>query len=126
MIPKFYLSSLRAKVDAIGQVPPELSPEQSDYRPIVTLVVDTDECGYIIISIWLDYLNTASAVKKGSRLGYYSWGDYALAYSDAVTLAKYWRRPLLKASKDRGWLMVSTGVEIGVLDISDIDAKKEM
>jgi hypothetical protein len=103
MTVKIGLESLREMVEGLGDKCPVPANVPADAVPIVSLWVETNDLGYPVCAIGIDYLDAGANRLAQWHMGYYRVADTALAQRDGVTLADHWHLPIRRASALEGW-----------------------
>src|SRR5262245_27974427 len=102
MAPSFMARRLGEVVAGTGKTCPRPADVPTDSAVYVALVVDTDESGFVVCAIAVDYCDAAGGLLKRWPLAHYPAGAGDACLVDGRKLAALWGVPIRRATGTQG------------------------
>ncbi len=103
MAPSFLargLGEVVAKAGAACPRPAEVPPGAAVF---VSLLVDTDEAGFVVCGLGVDYVDAGGGLLKRWFVAHYPVRAEDACLTDGRKLAALWNLPIRRATGARGW-----------------------
>jgi hypothetical protein len=108
MNPEIHLEGLRRRVQEIGAILPMPDGVRPDMEPLITLAIGTDDAGYVVWRLRLDFEDKDGGGVTGEILGEYHLRDKWFAQHDSQEVSRHWNLRLRICDSEKGWQYIES------------------